>query len=56
MGGDTTERSVPNALNDWYLCFSFYLLKILVIYLTERERVRESTQVGGATEGEGETR
>ena len=30
------------------------LLKILFIYLTERERERECAQAGGAAEGEGE--
>jgi len=30
----------------------FFFLKILFIYLTERERAREGTQAGGVGEGE----
>ena len=35
-----------------YLFIYFYFLKILFIYLTERDTAREGTQVGGVEEGE----
>ena len=39
-------------MSDLVNSFFFFFLKILFIYLTERDPVREGTQAGGAGEGE----